>query len=71
MLSEEQIERAARKLCELRGIDPDALVSHEADPSPGGFLPDILLYSPAWTRAKREVVNHWLLTEALNAATAT
>ena len=24
MLTDQQIERAARKLCELRGIDPDA-----------------------------------------------
>lgn len=37
MLTEEQIEVAARKLCELRGIDPDAMVGHGADPSPSGL----------------------------------
>lgn len=69
MLTEQQVETAARKLCELRGIDPDALVSHCADPSPQGYIPAILLHSPAWTRAKREVVDHWRLTEALRVAT--
>ena len=71
MLTEEQIELAARKLCEMRGIDPDALVSHGPDPSPGGYVHAVLLHSPAWTRAKREVIDHWRLNEAIKAAIAT
>ena len=71
MLNEEQIERAARNLCELRGIDPDAKVGHGADPSPDGFVSDVWLYSPAWTLAKREVIDHWRINEAIRLALAT
>lgn len=54
-MNDKQLESAARRLCELRGIDPDYQVAHGADPGPDGFVPGVLLYSPAWMRAKREI----------------
>lgn len=50
-------ELAARELCRLRGVDPDARVSHGADPSPDGSVIDIMMYSPAWTRVVREIID--------------
>ena len=54
-MNESQRRYAARKLCELRGIDPDMRVSHGAEPDENGFVPAILLYSPAWARALKEI----------------
>ena len=54
-MNDKQKEKAAKKLCELRGIDPDSKVAHGADPDKNGFSLDILLYSPAWTRVLREI----------------
>ena len=51
------VETAARQLCHLRGIDPDALVSHGAQPSPDGYVPAVLLHSPAWQLAAVDVRN--------------
>lgn len=52
---EKHVEKIARRLCEIRGIDPDAMVPHGADPDERGIAPAVLLRSPAWTRAAREV----------------
>jgi hypothetical protein len=60
-----QLERAARRLCKLRGVDPEMRVAHGADPDHNGHIPCVLLYSPMWTRLAREVREHWELTEAL------
>ena len=70
MMTEEQIEAAARKLCELRGIDPETLVKHGCEPTHTGYVPAILLCSPAWVIAKQDVVNHLLVVEAIKAANA-
>lgn len=48
MLTDEQLELAARKYCELAGMDPDKMVPHGAEPSPEGFIPMVLLHSPCW-----------------------
>ncbi len=55
MMTDKQKESAARELCRLRGIDPDQRVGHDADPLPGGYVPAVMLYSPAWRRAVREI----------------
>ena len=65
MLTSRQREVAARKLCELRGIDPEQSVAHGADPSPDGYTPAVLLYSPAWLRALREIEAQDILMDAL------
>lgn len=54
-MTEYQLEVAARELCRLRGINPDTRVGHGPDPSPDGSVCDVYLYSPAWTRALREI----------------
>ena len=53
MSDDEYVEAVARRLCELRGMDPD------------GFVPDILLYSPRWTLVANEVRARMQLDEAL------
>jgi len=61
-----KIERIARELCAIRGIDPDESVSYGVDSDGSGFTPDILLYSLAWTRLTREIESHLQLVEAIN-----
>lgn len=70
-LTEAQINFAARKLCELRGIGPDEMVAHGADPDRNGMTFDVLLYSPAWKRAAREVAAADQMRQVLEAADAT
>lgn len=57
-LTEEQLEIAARKYCELAGVDPDKSVAHGADPDENGMVPAICLYSPQWKRVAREIAQH-------------
>lgn len=54
-MTEEQIERAARRLCELQGIDPDA------DAAP-------LFPMPAWKLARDEVIRFWSVARAVHFA---
>jgi hypothetical protein len=68
-MTEEQIEKAARKLCELRGIDPDRRVSHAAPPTSMGYVPAVLMYSPAWTLVASEIRGFWMMIEAIDFAT--
>ena len=65
-MNDEQKYVVARELCRLRGIDPDMIVAHGADPSPDGVVHDVVLYSPAWVRALREIE----AKEALDVAVA-
>jgi len=67
-MNDKQKEQAARRLCELRGIDPDEKVQHGADPDKNGFVVSILLCSPAWERALREIEDHVRMHEAINYA---
>lgn len=55
-MTSEQIEKAARKLCELRGIDPDRQVSLDAKPNKDGSVCDVMLLGQAWQRAAVEIV---------------
>jgi len=54
-MNEQTIERAARKLCELRGINPDQMIPHGAQPDARGFVPAVLCHSPAWVLVSKEV----------------
>ena len=69
-MTENQIEVAARKLCELRGIDPESLIAHEAKPDSRGFVPAILLHSKAWKVAAAEVRSAVQMHEAIAAGLA-
>lgn len=65
MMTDLQKELAARKLCALRGIDPDAMIAHAADSLSNGMVPAICLYSPAWQLAAREIEKHERIEEAM------
>jgi hypothetical protein len=64
-MSPAYIEQVARRLCEIRGIDPDQPTPHGAEPALNGYAPAILLYSPAWTRVVNEVRSRLEMDEAL------
>ena len=54
-MTEAQREAAARELCRLRGIDPDALVAHSAESNSLGWMPMVQIKSPAWKHALAEI----------------
>lgn len=64
-MTESQIEFAARKLCELRGINPDEIVGHEAEPDANGFVLAVLCHSPAWTLVRKEIIVHQQISDAI------
>ena len=70
MMTDKQKESAARELCRLRGIDAGQRVGHGADPTPEGFVPEVLLYSPAWTRALMEIKAQEQIEAAMKAGRA-
>ena len=67
-MTDNELEIAARKYCEILGLDPDAQVSHGADPDANGFVFDILLHSPQWTRIARRIPQHQAMNEAIEFA---
>lgn len=64
-MTDDQKELAAKELCRLRGIFPDALLSHSAEPDANGFIPAVLMYSPAWKLALREIENQDQINSAI------
>ena len=64
-ITEQEIEGAARRLCVIRGIEPDGLVGHGAEPNAQGFAPAVWLQSPAWRLVVREIEAHLQMVEAL------
>lgn len=69
-MTDSQIESAARKLCELRGINPDEMTSHEGEPNSHGFVPAIYFHSPAWTLVRKEVIAYEQIATAVAHAKA-
>lgn len=49
------IEQAARKACEVNGLDPDEEICHGPEPHTNGVVCDVLLYSPRWKTLVPEV----------------
>jgi hypothetical protein len=47
-MTEEKLKVAAYKLCELRGINPEHIVTHSADPEDEGYSPSLLIHTPVW-----------------------
>ncbi|MCA9368275.1 hypothetical protein KC887_08555 [Candidatus Kaiserbacteria bacterium] len=64
-MTDAQKEAAARELCRLRGVDPESMVGHSAEPDSRGFVPDIYLMSPAWRIAIAEIAAREQLDAAL------
>lgn len=67
-MTDDQIELAARKYCELACLDPHVLVAHGADPDPSGFVVDVLLHSPLWTRIARDIKRTARIMDAIEYA---
>lgn len=63
-----QLELAARKLCELRGQNPEELVGHGPSPNPDGTVHAVLLQSPRWLFALEEIESFLLIQAAIDAA---
>lgn len=70
MMTEAQLEAAARELCRLRGVDPDKSTGHGAEPGPSGATCDVWMYSPAWCLAVKEVRARNIMDEAIAAGKA-
>jgi len=65
MMTESQLESAAREYCRLAEIDPDVSIGHSAQPNANGMITLQLCYSPQWkiiaqTMAQADLVNHCL-----------
>ena len=55
LLTDDQLERAARMYCELAKMDPDERVQHG---HPEGYA--VALYSPRWRLVAAEIRDHEL-----------
>ena len=64
-MTDAQKEAAARELCRLRGVDPESMVGHSAEPDSRGFVPAVWLLSPAWRIAIAEIAAREQLDAAL------
>lgn len=65
-MNEQQIEQAARKLCELRGLDPDQLLGHGAKPDANGMVPAVLLRSPRWQLVAEQIKDFYQVAQAID-----
>lgn len=65
MLTDDQLEKAARAYCASAGLDPDEKVGHGAPPSSDGWAPAVLMYSPRWRIVADELLDLHLRHEAL------
>ncbi len=69
MLTESQLEIAARELCRLRGHDPDQKVCHGADPYPDtGYVPAVALFSPLWRLTAKEIRGYEMIAHSIKLA---
>ena len=65
-MNDDQLEAAARKLCKIRGIDPDRSIGHCAPPNADGMVPAVMLRSPAWRVAASEILSFYQVAKALD-----
>ena len=66
-MTDKQKEIAARALCKARGQNPEQLVGHGAEPNVHGYIPAVMLHSPAWRLALREIDDHERMEMAMKA----
>ena len=65
-MTPDQNEMAARRLCELRGIDPDGEWSYTQLGKVGhGYMEMKLIYRAEWERALPEIETHQHIIEAI------
>ena len=65
-MTDEQLEAAARKLCEIRGIEPDRVVPVSPPPTTMGYVPAVALALPAWREAQAEILGFYQVAKALD-----
>lgn len=65
MMTDAQMEAAARELCRLRGQNADELIGHGAQADERGFTPMVCLYSLRWELAAKELRNLEALQQAI------
>lgn len=65
-MTEQQLEAAARKLCELRGIDPERMIPTSPPPNDMGYVPAVLLHVPAWRQAAGEIRGFYQIAQAID-----
>lgn len=49
MLTEKQLELAAKRYCEIKGVDPESKASHSPKPNEDETVNMVMLISPLWT----------------------
>lgn len=69
-MTPKQLEAAARELCRLRGMDPDAQSSQTNKPGPDGSVVDSIWYCPAWMNATDEITAALQMQQAIAAGLA-
>lgn len=67
MLTNQELEAAARELCRMRGIDPDAVINY-CPLARGGVICDNCLRIPAWEKAAEEIARHAQIAVAVAVA---
>lgn len=65
-MTDEQLEAAARKLCEIRGVNPNHMVRVDPPPNSMGYVPAALLSVPAWRGAQSEILAFYQVAQALD-----
>lgn len=65
-MTDAQLEAAARKLCAIRGIDPDDTSLGFPEPDESGFVEFRLVKHPAWRRAAGEIRIFYEVAQALD-----
>jgi hypothetical protein len=64
VMSEKELETAARYYCRLQGLDPDESVAQNSEPD-GGISYDVLWYGPRWRRFIKIIRQHAALDSAV------
>jgi hypothetical protein len=64
-LTDEDIEAAARKYCELVGLDPDAKILQPPAYSPDGTSSLVAMYGPQWKAYAGAVRSYRAMNQAI------
>lgn len=60
-MTKDQLQAAARKLCEIRGIDPE-----RPGYAPSHSMADVMFVEIAWQAAEREILAFYQVARALD-----
>lgn len=68
ILTEQQLELAARKYCELAGLDPEKMVAAPTPVDERGFTRDVYIEHRQWLSVALKLREHNLFDEAIRLA---